>query len=248
MFTHSLFRSILIGIFFCCFLRYSINCTDRPIKVIKDNARHLTRLYISLRGIGHLNGTYYDLNELCKMKQFQSLELQFTGTTGVQYLMRHSKILAMMERLHTIHLTDMVLSKDVASAITMLTRLKRLNFVSTTLLTGCAELLAKELPNLEEIYSDVLNDFTLFICYAPRLKMIELANTEMAELNLGWGLVWLNEERSKLHNTCPITIYIKQISAADTEHSVITSGLITIKPIAQDKRILLKVKNTFLNL
>ncbi|XP_031623835.1 uncharacterized protein LOC116341106 [Contarinia nasturtii] len=232
---------------FACDHWYSIDRNDRPIKVIKENAPNLSRLYISLRGIGHLNGTYYDLNELCKSEHLKDLELQFTGTTGMQYLMRHSKILGTMERLSTLHLSNIILSKEFVPAITALTKLKRLNFVSTTFTTEVAEFLSKGLPNLEEVYCDVLNDITSFVIHAPNLRKIELTNTEMAELHLGWGLLFLDQERTKIHNACPIIIYIKRISEENNENPMLSSGLITIKPIPQDKRILSKVENTFLN-
>lgn len=230
---------------FSCDYWYSTSSTDRPIKEISKNAPNLTRLYISLRGIGHLNGTYYDLNELCKNKRFKCLELQFTGnSTGKLYLMRHAKILADMEVLHTLHFTDMVLTKEMIPVIALLTELKQMNFVQSTFVTEFAEYISKILPNLEAIYSNTSNDFTPFIRNAPKLKKIEMAHTEFDKLNLGWGPLWLNDERTKISNACPLTIYVKSIS---TKYSLIETGIITIRPVSRDKRILTNVKNTFVN-
>lgn len=233
---------------FACDHWYSTNAMDRPIKVIATNAPKLNRLFISLRGIGHLNATYYDLSVLGEtVPQFQSLELQFTGNTGMQYLARHAKLLATIKQFHVLHLSEMVLTKDIAQVIVTLANLKRLNFVGTTFNTDFAECVSSGLPNLEEIYSDVSSDFTPFIRNAPKLTKIELAGIEIGALNLGWGLLWLNDERAKIADPCPITIYVKNISTEDAEHSVISNGLIAIKPVPKDKRLLLKAKNSFVN-
>lgn len=231
---------------FACDHWYSIDAMDRPIKTIATNARNLERLFISLRGIGHLNATYYDLSVLGESSHFESLELQFTGNTGIQYLIRHAKLLASIKQLHTLHLYDMVLTKEIAHVVITLANLKRLNFVKTPFNTDFAESVSSGLHNLEEIYSDISNDFTPFIRNAPKLMKIQLADTEFGAINLGWGLLWLNDERTKI-NSCPITIYVKNISTEDTEHSIISSGIISIKPMPSDKRLLLKVKNTFVN-
>lgn len=141
----------------------------------------------------------------------------------------------------------MVLTKDTAQVIVSLTNLKRLNFVKTTFSTDFAESVSNGLPNLEEIYSDLSNDFTPFIRNASKLTKIELPDTEFVALNLGWGPLWLNDERTKIAGSCPITIYVKNISSEDAEQSVISSGIIAIRPMPKDKRLLLKVKNSFVN-
>lgn len=231
---------------FACDHWYSINATDRPIKNIAKNAPNLKRLYLSLRGIGHLNGTYFDLFELGeKNAQFQSLELQFTGNTGIQYLVRHAKLLSKIKQLHTLHLSDMILTNDTAQVIITLANLQRLSFVNTTFSTEFAEYISSGLLNLKEIYCDLFNDFTPFIRNASKLTKIELCNTEIAELNL--DLPWLNEQRTKIVNTCPMTIYVKSIEKGDAENSIISIGIIAIKPIIKDKRIFFKIKNSFID-
>lgn len=171
---------------FSCDHWYSIDVLDRPIRAISKSAKNLNRLYISLRGIGHLNNTYSDLLGLCQRQQFQQLEIQSTGDTGIQYLMRHSKILRDMGKLHALHLTNVQLKKEAAAAITALTDLKQLNFINATIDAEFGEIVSKNVPNLEEIHCDSgVNDFTPFVRHSPKLKKIVLANTEMGELNLG---------------------------------------------------------------
>lgn len=245
---------------FSCDHWYSIDPTDRPVNVFVKHAPNLTQLYLSLRGIGHLNATYYDLDVLCERKQFQSLELQFSSYTGLQYLLRHSKILAGLKKLHGLHLTNnshninsnsnnniMSLDKETATVISTLQSLKRLNFVNVTFTAEFADTLSSSLPNLEGIYCDVTNDFTAFIRNAPKLSRIELFNTYFGAYNLGWGLHWLNEERIKIPYACPITIYVKNTAIEDAEQCIISNGIITIEPLVEDKRILTKVKNTFVH-
>ncbi|XP_055300144.1 uncharacterized protein LOC129567353 isoform X2 [Sitodiplosis mosellana] len=232
---------------FACDHWYSIDAMDRPIKIIASNVPNLNRLFISLRGIGHLNSTYYDLSVLCEAAQFQRLELQFNGNTGCHYLMRHAKLLAKIKPFHTLHLSDMALTKDISQVIISLVNLKRLNFVKITFSTEFAETVSSGLPNLEVIYSDEPNDFTPFIRNAPKLTKIELADTEFGALNLGWGMLWLNDERTKITGACPITIYVKSISMEDAEHSVISIGIIAIKPMPKDKHLLTKVGNSFVD-
>lgn len=171
---------------FSCDHWYSTDPMDRPIRAISKNATNLKRLYISLRGIGHLNNTYSDLLGLCQREQFERLEIQSTGDTGIQYLMRHSKILRDMGKLHALHLTNVQLKKEVAATIEALTSLKQMNFTNATFETEFGESLSKSMPNLEEIHCDSgANDFTPFVRNAPKLKKIVLANTDMGELNLG---------------------------------------------------------------
>lgn len=235
---------------FSCDHWYSTNSSDRPVKIIAKNAPNLTRLYMSLRGIGHLNGTYYDLHALCENEGFQRLELQFTGATGIKYLTHHCRIIGQMRALHTLHLTDMLITKETASVIASLTNLKQLNFVNATVDNESAECMSKALPNLEEIYCDMAsNDFIPFIRNSPKLKKIELSKTSMDDLYLGvWGLFGLNDERSKIPNACPVTIYVSSTAIGGAETAHFASGIINIRNIAQDKRVLLKVKNTFVDL
>lgn len=233
---------------FSCDHWYSINETDRPIKIIHRSAPNLSHLYISLRGIGHLNCTYYDLSKLCEKKSFESLELQFTGAIGQQYLDRHSKILASMGKLHALHLTDTMFTSKNASEIASLIQLKKLNLLNTTFDNEFAEIVSKKLLNLEEIYADVTNDFTPFIRNSPKLQKIVLPNTAMGELHLGWGILWLNDERTKCPNAGQIIIHVQNISTGDAEVQEFSSGMITIQTIAKDKRIISHVKNSFINL
>lgn len=231
---------------FSCDHWYAVDALDRPIKTIRRFAPNLTHLYLSLRGIGHLNSTYYDLSVLCNCSQFQRLELQFTGQTGIQYLHRHSKqMLSTIKKLQAIHLTDVLLTKETAVEVAWIQSLKQLNFVNVTLGAEFAENLSNNLHGLESIYSDSVIDVTPFIRIAPNLRKIELSNTEIGNLNLGWGLLWLNDERTKVIDACPITVYVKNTSMDGVEQTIITNGIIAIKPIAQDKRVLAKVKHTF---
>lgn len=231
---------------FACDHWYSIDAADRPIKAIAANAPNLNRLFISLRGIGHLNATYYDLSVLGEAAQFRRLELQFTGNTGCQYLVRHAKLLATIKTFHTLHLSDMTLTKEIAQVIISFVHLKKLNFIKTPFSLDFAETLSSGLPNLEVIYSDQSNDFTPFIRNAPKLAKIELNNTELGALNLGFGLIGLNDERTKITGSCPITIYVK--STEDNEHHfVISTGIISIKPLPRDKQLLTKVRNSFVD-
>lgn len=233
---------------FSCDHWYSIEASDRPIKIIAQNLPKLTHLYISLRGIGHLNSTYYDLSVLCQKQTFQSIEIQCTGTIGQQYLNRHSKILCSMTKLHALHLTDTTLTKETAADIISIANLKKLNFVNSTFDTDFAEMISKKLLVLEEIYADVTNDFIPFILNTPKLQKIVLSNTAIGELNLGWGLNWLNSERMKCKNASPLTIFVHNISSGDAEVQGFSNGLITIQSIAIDKRIISQVNNTFRSL
>lgn len=234
---------------FSCDHWYLIDSTDRPIKVISKNAVNLKRLYISLRGIGHLNQTFSDLLGLCHRTQFQRLEIQFTGETGVHYLMHHSKILGQMRKLHTIHLTNVQLKKDVAPSIAALASVKQLNFANVTFDNEFAEILSKQMHNVEEIHCDNgANDFTPFVRNAANLKQIVLVNTEMGELNLGWGPHWLSDERKKNPNACPITYYVKFSTIGGTEMATVSSGIVSIQSLISNKSDLLKVNNTFVEL
>lgn len=171
---------------FSCDHWYSNVASDRPIKAISRNAKNLKRLYISLRGIGHLNQTYLDLHGLCQQKQFQRLEIQLTGDAGIQYLIRHFKILRDMGKLHALHLTDVQLKKEAATPIAALINLKQLNFSNAIFDAEFSEILSKNMPNLEEIHCNTgANDFTPFVRNTPKLRKIVLPNTEMGELNLG---------------------------------------------------------------
>lgn len=171
---------------FSCDHWYSTDPMDRPIRSISKNAANLKRLYISLRGIGQLNNTYSDLLGLCQRNQFQHLEVQSTGNTGIQYLSRHFKILCEMGKLHALHLTNVQLKKEVAATIGGLVSLKQLNFTNATFDAEFGEIVSKSLPILEEIHCDSgANDFMPFVRNASKLKKIVLANTEMGELNLG---------------------------------------------------------------
>lgn len=232
---------------------YSMNPADRPIEVIVKNTQNLTHLYISMNGIGELNDSFGDLRSLAKLKQFECLELQFNGEKGKEYLWRHQQLLANMHFLHAIHLNGMMLTKescqppiDTFNVIASLTHLKRLHFNGTIFDVDFAEMVSKRLPNLEDIHCDLSsNNFNAFIHHSPKLRKIRLMNAAIGELNLGWGLSWLNNERLKLSQPSPITIFVKSISTDNAEHSIISSGIIAIVPITQDKRILLNVKNTF---
>lgn len=171
---------------FACDHLNSVDASDRPIKAISRNAKNLKRLYISLRGIGHLNATYSDLLGLCQQTQFQRLEIQFAGDTGIHYLTRHFKILRDMGKLHALHFTDVQLKKDAAASIAGLVHLKQLNFKNSIFDAEFGDILSKNMPNLEEIHCNGnANDFTHFVRHAPKLQKIVLENTEMAELNLG---------------------------------------------------------------
>lgn len=234
---------------FSCDHWYSTDPSDRPIKTIRKNARNLTHLYISLCGIGHLNYTYSDLAGLCQEEKFQGLELQFAGVYGLQYLNRHLKLLCTMKKLQAIHLTDMVITKEAATDIASFANLKQLNFINTAFDHEFAEAVSKKLPDLEEIYSNVItNDFTPFIRNTPTLKKIMLPKSAMGELNLGWGILWLNEERLKCENASPITIYVRNIATGDAEVEVFSSGIITIQTVPNGKRIISQVENTFINI
>lgn len=190
---------------FACDHWYSADASDRPIRAISKNAKNLKRLYISLRGIGHLNNTYSDLLGLCQRRQFQHLEIQSTGDTGLQYLMRHFKILREMGKLHALHLTNVSLKKEAATAITALSSLKQLNFTNATFDAEFGEIVSINLPNLEEIRcNNGANDFTGFVRFAPKLKKIVLANTEMGELNLG-KFLHLNEQ---LFDMCALSCFL----------------------------------------
>lgn len=227
---------------------YSIDAKDRPIKIISKNAPNLQRLFVSLRGIGHLNSTYYELSVLDQLKQFQRLELQFTGAIGIEYLNLHYKLLSKIRKLHAIHLSDAMITKDTANTIALFLGIKQLNFANTTIDTDSAEILSTKLINLEEIYCDTsLNDFTAFIRNAPRLRKIELPNTEIGQLNLGWGLNWLHDERIKVDGACPITIFVRCITVGDGEVTSLSNGIVSIQKLILDKRTLLKEKNTFVN-
>lgn len=234
---------------FSCDHWYSIDPLDRPIKAIARNARNLERLYISLRGIGHLNATFSDLLGLCQQKQFRRLEIQLTGETGIHYLIRHLKILCEMGKLHALHLTDVTLKKEAATPITAMINLKQLNFTNVTFDMEFGEIVSKNMPNLEEIHCDIgANDFTPFIRNAPQLKKIVLASTEMGELNLGWGPHWLSSERQSVAGASPITIYAKISPIGGSEMTTVSSGIVTIKCIIPNKSVLLKVNNTFVGL
>lgn len=235
---------------FSCDHWYSIDSTDRPVKTISRYAKNLKRLYISLRGIGHLNSTYSDLLGLCQQKKFQRLEIQATGNTGIQYLLRHSKILSEMGfKLHALHLTDATLMKEAATPIVALANLKQLNLMNVTFDNEFAEIASKKMLNLEEIHCDTgANDFTPFIRNSPKLKKIVLVNTEMGELNLGWGPHWLSCERQKIPTACPITLYVKISTVGGTVMSTVASGIVTIKCFIPEKSVLLKVNNTFVDL
>lgn len=240
---------------FSCDHWYSTESTDRPIKVISKDAKNLKRLYISLRGIGHLNQTFSDLLGLCQQKQFQRLEIQFTGDTGIQYLMYHGKILGQMGKLHSIHLTDVQLKKDAATSIASLISVKQLNFVNTTFDNESAEILAKHMHNLEAIHCNTgANDLTPFVRLSPKLQKIVVTNSEMEALNLQWGPHWLTSEREKMPNACPITFYVKAstVTGANMEtvevETKMTTGLVTIKSIVFNKSVLSKVNNTFVDL
>lgn len=247
---------------FSCDHWYSTDVTDRPVSVIVKHAPNLTKLYLSMRGIGHLNGTYYDLSVLCQREKFQSLDLQFNGTAGIQYLTRHSKMLAKMKKLHTLHLTanyintfssnnnanngtPMLFNKETATMLTPLQSIKRIHFVNVFFNTDFAETISTSLPNLEEIHCNRINDFTPFIRNASKLTKIYIPSIEIGALNLGWGLHWLNDERAKIPFASPITIFVKKTATENAEQTIITSGIITIKPLKQDKRILTNVKNSF---
>lgn len=235
---------------FSCDHWYSIDAADRPIKAIGRNAKNLKRLYISLRGIGHLNATYMDLIALCQQKRFQRLEIQLTGDTGIQYLIRHFKILRDMDKLHALHLSNVQLKKEAAAPIAGLIKLKQLSFKNASFDTEFGETVSKNLPNLEQIYCDTgVNDFTPFVRNAPNLKKIILPNTEMGELNLGWGPSWLNTERQSIPGgACPITLHVKISTIGETEMSTVSSGIVAIKCILLDKTVLMNVNNTFIGL
>lgn len=227
-----------------------IDSLDRPIKVIARNAKNLKRLYISLRGIGHLDATFSDLRDLCQRKQFQHLEIQLTGDVGIYYLTRHLKILCEMGELHALHLTDVVLKKEAATPIAALPNLKQLNLTNTTFDNEFSEIVSKNMQNLEEFHCDTgANDFTPFVRNAPKLKKIVLANTEMGELNLGiWGLHGLSSERQSIAGACPITIHVKVSIIDGSEMSTVSTGIVTFKCIIPNKSVLLKVDNTFVGL
>lgn len=234
---------------FSCDNWYVEDVINRPVKVMRQFAPNLTHLFLSLRGIGHLNSTYYDLSILCERRQFQRLELQFSGQTGIQYMHRHAKqMLSTIKKLHAIHLTNVLLTKEAAAEIAWIQSLKQLNFENVSLSADFAEKLAQNLHGLEEIFADSVIDVTPFIRLAPNLRKIELSNTEIGTLNLGWGLLWLNDERTTVTGACPITIYVKNTAMDGVEQTIITNGIIAIKPITQDKRILAKVKHTFVEI
>lgn len=233
---------------FSCDHWYLLDPTHRPIKMISKSAKNLKRLYISLRGIGHLNNTYSDLFDLCQKKQFQRLEIKLTGDTGIQYLMRHFKILSKMGKLQALHLTDVAPNKDAATSIARLVNLKQLNFINAVFNVEFGEIVSKKLTNLEEIYcNSVANDFTPFVRNATKLNKIVLSNVEMGELNLGWGPHWLSSERMKNSDACPITFYVKSTTVGGTEMTIVSSGIVTIKCIVPNKSVLLKVENTFVD-
>lgn len=226
-----------------------IDSLDRPIKAIARNAKNLKRLYVSLRGIGHIDLTFYDLHWLCQQKYFQRLEIQLTGDAGIQYLIRHLKKLGEMDKLHALHFTDVVLKKEVATLIATLPKVKQLNFINATFDMEFGENLSKNMQNLEEIHCDTgANDFTPFVRNTQTLRKIVLANTEMGALNLGWGPHWLSSERQNIAGACPITIHVKVSTIGGTEMTTVASGIVTIKCIMPNKSFLLKVNNTFVSL
>lgn len=225
-----------------------IDSLDRPIKAIARNAKNLQRLYISLRGIGHLNTTFSDLLGLCQQKQFQRLEIQLTGETGIQYLIRHLKILRDMSKLRALHLTCGQFKKEAATPIATLANLTQLTFTDATFDIEFGEILSKNMQNLEEIHCDTgANDFTPFVRFTPTLKKIVLANTEMSQLNLGWGPHWLSSERQSIPGACPITFYVKISTIGGNELTTLTCGIVTIKSIVPNKSVLLIVDNTFVD-
>lgn len=232
---------------------HSMDASDQPVRIIAKNAVNLERLYISMNGIDHLNDSFGDLRILDKLDRFKCLELQFNGEMGKVNLRDHQLLLVNLKVLRALHFNRMTLTKETCQPplaifpiIASFINLKQLNFNRTTFDADFAETVSKKLLNLEEIYSDSpLNDFTAFIQNSPKLKKIELMNTAFGGLNLGWGISWLSDERMKLPQACPLTIFVKNLSAGDAEHSIISSGLIAIMPLVQDKRIILKAKNTF---
>lgn len=223
---------------------YSTKATDRPINVIMKNLPNLTHLFIAIRGIQHLNGTFYDLSVLCQVPHFQHLELQFTGDFGFQHLILHSKILIAMPALKTIHLSNVVLNQLAADTIAKFTHLKRLNLVNVTFDKEIAEKLSTSLVDLEEIYCNIAsNDMTPFIRNSTKLSLIELASGELGEVNLGEGINWLNEERAKLSDASHTTIHIKSEA---TKKPICSTELITV--MRSTAIPLYRVPNSFIHL
>lgn len=144
---------------FSCDLWCLPDSSDRPIEIITRNAPNLTHLYISLREIGGLNATYYDLATLCQKETFECLELQLSGSHGSEYLNKHSELLASMGKLHAIHLTDMIITAKTAATLAPFVNLKRIYLTGTSFESTKAfrEIVSNTLVNLEEVHCERKN-------------------------------------------------------------------------------------------
>lgn len=228
---------------FSCHYIHSLNATDRPVKLIECNANNLEQMYISLRGIGHLNGTYYDLSLLDQKPTFKYLELQFCGEAGAQQLIRHDKMLKSMSKFKGLHLTDMTIgsTSKLCAVMINLVNLQQINLTNCVIDANSCELLSKYLINIEKINcnAEILDIVVAFIRNSVKLKKIEI---NIRSESIGILIFMLNELRSKLTNPSVVTICFKN-SFVPLIHLV--SPLIVLKTLSESKEILLNVDNSF---
>lgn len=65
----------------------------------------------------------------------------------------------------------------------------------------------------------------------------------------GWGPNWLSGERQNIPGgACPITLYVKASTISGSQMTTVSSGIVAVKCIVQNKSVLLAVDNTFVGL